>query len=88
MTCLTRLLVIVLAVVPAWPMLAAQKSAAVPAGQWRSLDLAIRDLADAFHDRYPDAGKYLAELQALRQAQDTLDAATPRDEKEIGRAHV
>ena len=83
MTHLTRLMVIVLAVVMARPVSAAQKTAAVPAEQWRALELGIRDLAETFPGRYPDAAKYLAELQTLRQAQDALEVARPRDEKAL-----
>jgi formylglycine-generating enzyme required for sulfatase activity len=76
-------MVIVLATVLAWPAMAAQKTAAVPAEQWKALDLAIRDLAETFEGRYPDSAKNLAELQALRQAHDALEAAKPRDDKAL-----
>ncbi len=44
----------------------------VPKAQWRSLELAIRDLTDTFQRRYPNGGEYLRQLDALRQSHDRL----------------
>ncbi len=46
----------------------------VPAGQWKALELAIRDLAATCSDRYPRAGEFLQHLQSLHQAHDHLVA--------------
>ena len=55
----------------------------VPAGQWRSLELAIRDLAETFKDRYPKGGEYLKRLEALKPAHDRLLAAGTLDKERL-----
>jgi len=44
--------------------------------EWRALDLAIRDLATTFADRYPRAGEFLGRLAALEVEHDRLLAAS------------
>jgi formylglycine-generating enzyme required for sulfatase activity len=78
-----RITMLVLAASLAWLLSMPQESVAVPVEQWQRLELAIRDLADTFQDRYPDGPDYLVELQTLRQSHDALEAAVPRDEKAL-----
>jgi len=52
----------------------------VPAGQWRSLALAVKDLSDTFGDDYPGAGDFLGRLAALKDSYD----AVPGNEEEPG----
>ncbi|MGQ9576040.1 MAG: SUMF1/EgtB/PvdO family nonheme iron enzyme [Thermoguttaceae bacterium] len=40
----------------------------VPEGEWRSLELAIRDLIETFQDRYPKGEEYLGRLGFLKAA--------------------
>ena len=51
----------------------------VPAEQFRSLELAIHDLAETFKERYPKGGEYLKRLEALKPAHDRLLAAGTLD---------
>ncbi len=83
MTYLARFMLIVLAVVMAWPLLAAQMTPTVAVEQWQALELGIRDLAETFQERYPDAPRYLTELRTLRQELGALEAAKPRDEQAL-----
>jgi hypothetical protein len=45
---------------------------AVPEAQWRSLELAVRDLAATFNERYPRGADYLRQLAALERGQAEL----------------
>ena len=39
----------------------------IPDGEWRALDMALRDLIAMFGDRYPKGAAYLARVEALRK---------------------
>jgi len=55
----------------------------VPAGQWRSLELAIRDLAETFKDRYLKGSEYLKRLESLKPVHDRLLAAGTLDKERL-----
>lgn len=55
----------------------------VPAAQWQSLELAIRDLAETFKERYPKGGEYLRRLEAIKHAHDRLPSASTLDKDRL-----
>lgn len=56
----------------------AKPELSVPNDQWRSLELAIRDLMATFPDRYPRGSEYLERLATLEKTQaKILQARTP-----------
>jgi hypothetical protein len=67
---------------PPQEIVAARREPGVPAEQWRALRSAIEDLAAAYRDRYPRGPKYLARLDALKQAHDKLllDGRPPQED--------
>ena len=53
----------------------------IPDTQWKSLDLAIRDLGETFGARYPRAAEYSNRLAELRQRHDAILAAIKQSGK-------
>ncbi len=51
----------------------------VAPGQWKSLELAVRDLSETFKGRYPKAGEFLRRLQSLKAAYDAAAGEKPAE---------
>jgi len=54
-------------VLPAGTPLRPQERDVAP-GEWKSLELAVRDLSQTFNERYPKGNEYLTRLRSLRAA--------------------
>ncbi len=81
-----------------WPVwieagtLPGRKFAPVSPAEWESLELAVRDLSDRFGPQYPNGGRFLAQLAALREQQQLLlsdpwregNSLAPRESVERG----